>query len=117
MTCQEAERMITPYINNWLSDEELEQFLLHIKSCENCREELEIYFTVDYGIRQLDDEIGVYNIREAMEESLEAAWDRIKYIHVLTILKYVFRTLSVLWLTITLILQMRIWWQEGFFLK
>ena len=41
MTCQEAERLVTPYIRDELSGDELEAFLNHIDECPNCREELE----------------------------------------------------------------------------
>ena len=49
MTCREAERLVMPYINGSITDDELEEFLKHIDQCEECREELEIYFTVDVG--------------------------------------------------------------------
>ncbi len=116
MTCREAEQMIMPYINGQLTDEELEEFLIHVKDCSECREELEIYFTVDCGIRQLDDDIGVYDIRGALERSLEQSWERIRHVHALTVLRYVFATLSSLWLFVTFLLQLRIWWQAGIFL-
>ena len=45
MTCREAERLVMPYINGELTDAELAEFLKHIDTCEDCREELEIYFT------------------------------------------------------------------------
>ena len=60
MTCREAERLVMPYINGSITDEELKEFLKHIETCEECREELEIYFTVDVGIRQLDQETGTW---------------------------------------------------------
>jgi len=63
MTCKEVERLVMPYINDELTDEELGEFLEHMESCPDCREELEIYFTVDVGIRQLDSETGNYNIK------------------------------------------------------
>ena len=63
MTCREAERLVMPYINGSITDGELKEFLKHIETCEECREELEIYFTVDVGIRQLDQETGTYNIK------------------------------------------------------
>ena len=56
MTCREAERLVMPYINGSITDDELRDFLEHIEHCGECREELEIYFTVDVGIRQLDEE-------------------------------------------------------------
>ena len=36
MTCMEAEKMVIPYINDQLSVTELEDFIEHIKTCENC---------------------------------------------------------------------------------
>ena len=65
MTCKEAESLVMPYIKNELTDEELFEFLEHIEHCPECREELEIYFTVDVGIRQLDSETG--NVQYAPE--------------------------------------------------
>ena len=115
MTCQEAEGMIIPYIDNNLSDEELEKFLLHINSCGNCREELEIYFTVYVGLRQLDSDIGTYNIKGALDVALEASMERLKKVHVLTVLRYVANTLSLLSVLVILLLQLRIWWQNGIF--
>ena len=67
MTCEEAERLVMPYINGSITDQELEGFLKHIDHCPECREELEIYFTVDVGIRQLDEGSGTYNIKGALE--------------------------------------------------
>ena len=40
MTCREAERLVMPYINGSITDEELREFLKHIEGCEDCREEL-----------------------------------------------------------------------------
>ena len=38
-----------------LEKEEKIAFLKHIKNCENCREELNIYYTMLIGMRQLDE--------------------------------------------------------------
>ena len=54
MNCQEAERLVTSYIHGELDEDTLEEFLEHIETCENCQEELDIYFTVDCGYRLLD---------------------------------------------------------------
>ena len=62
MTCMEAEKMVVPYMKDELSPTELEDFLDHIKTCENCREELEIHYMVDVGLKKLDEADGTYPI-------------------------------------------------------
>lgn len=57
MNCFEAQSLITKYLNNELSDEKLKEFLDHINICENCSEELEIYYTVITGFKQLDADV------------------------------------------------------------
>ena len=37
MTCREAQKLVMPYINKEISDEDLADFLKHIDSCEECR--------------------------------------------------------------------------------
>ena len=46
MTCREAERLVMPYINGSITDEELKAFVEHIDHCPDCREELEIYLSL-----------------------------------------------------------------------
>ena len=43
MNCQEAQRLVMPYIQDELTDRELEEFLEHVETCPACQEELEIY--------------------------------------------------------------------------
>lgn len=57
MTCLEVQSKLIAYIDNNLSKDEKIDFLRHIKSCENCKEELDIYYTMIEGMRQLDDNL------------------------------------------------------------
>lgn len=113
MTCKEMEKLVMPYINDDLTDEELQEFLEHMESCPDCREELEIYFTVDVGIRQLDSETGNYNIRGALEAAVEQSRQRLQVVRLIKIARYAVSTLSVMALIITVFLQCRIWLQLG----
>lgn len=72
MDCKCAQSMVTPYIQKKLKDKELEGFLEHISHCEECYEELEIYFSVHYTLERLDDEEKgqVYNVKHALQERL-----------------------------------------------
>ena len=113
MTCKEAESLVMPYIKNELTDEELFEFLEHIEHCPECREELEIYFTVDVGIRQLDSETGNYNIKGALETAIEQSRERLEAVRLVKIVRKAVSTLSVMALIITVLLQCRIWLQSG----
>ena len=113
MTCKEAELLVIPYIRGELDDETLQEFLDHVDSCPECREELEIYFTVDVGIRQLDSETGTYNIKGALEAALEESRDHLQTLRFMKIIRYSVTTLCVMALFVTLLLQIRIWWQWG----
>jgi len=105
MTCREAERLVMPYINGSITDEELKAFVEHIDHCPDCREELEIYFTVDVGIRQLD---------EALETALELSRQRIHTLKLLQNAIYAVNTLCFWSVFVILIVQIRIWSQTGF---
>ena len=54
MTCIEAQAMITPFIQDNLNMEQMEEFLQHVNHCPACMEELEIYYAVLTAVQQLD---------------------------------------------------------------
>lgn len=114
MTCKEAEGLVMPYIRDELTDEELSEFLSHIGSCPECREELEIYFTVEVGIRQLDSGTGNYNIKGALVTAIEQSGQHLEAVRLIKIIRYAVYTLTVMALLITILLQCRLWLQAGF---
>lgn len=61
MTCLEAQRLITAFINDQLSIEQLEAFLSHVNSCPDCMEELEVYYALLTAMKQLDEEKNLSN--------------------------------------------------------
>lgn len=109
LNCREAEKMVMPYINAELDEQELEQFLNHIHNCPECKEELEIYYTVSLGLRQLDSGTGVYDITGALEESLDVAWLRVRTVRLRKIICYTVNTLSITGVLTILLMQIRIW--------
>lgn len=109
MTCQEAERMVTPYINNELTGVETEAFLGHLESCKQCQEELEIYFMVDVGIKELDEDSGAVDIAGALKEKIEDSYGRVSRMWAFKTLKYAVTTLMTMALVVMILLQFRIW--------
>lgn len=55
MTCFEAQCLITPFINEELHNGQLKDFLEHINHCADCKEDLEVYFTLLNGMKQLEE--------------------------------------------------------------
>lgn len=114
MTCLEAEKMVNPYINNELSISELQDFMEHIENCENCREELEIYYMVDVGLKKLDEEQGTYDIVGDLKRHLEESRGVLRRFTAFEAWKYAVETLTAMALTVTVMLQVRLWIQAGF---
>ncbi|MDO4556812.1 MAG: zf-HC2 domain-containing protein [Lachnospiraceae bacterium] len=57
MDCLKAQTCITSYVEEELTGSDLKEFLIHMEECPGCREELEIYYTLLIGTKQLDEGI------------------------------------------------------------
>lgn len=77
MNCLEAQSKIMAFIDNKLPDDELKEFIKHVKSCENCAEELEIYYTLVVGMKQLDSQVNPsMNFKQELNKKLDAEMSR-----------------------------------------
>lgn len=115
LSCGETEKMVMPFIDGHLDEQELEAFLNHIHGCAACKEELEIYYTVSLGLRQLDSGTGVYDIAGALEDSLDTAWMKVRAVRLRKVICYAVNTLCVAGVLAILFMQVRIWMEGGFF--
>jgi hypothetical protein len=84
MTCLEAQSKIIAYIDYKLEREEKMDFLQHIKCCENCRDELNIYYTMIEGMRQLDNNMPLskdftVELNERMERELKSSKKKMEF--------------------------------------
>ena len=57
MDCLEFQGNMIQYVNGELSFKDKEQFMEHVRSCDECRDELEIYYIILNSMRQMDDEV------------------------------------------------------------
>ena len=114
MTCMEAEKMVIPYINDQLSVTELEDFIEHIKTC---REELEIHYMVDVGLKKLDEADGTYDIVGDLKRKLESSEAVLRRFFTFQVARYAVSTLMAMALVVIFLLQLRIWKQAGFFIS
>lgn len=84
LNCKEAGTMIVPFVRDTISDEELEDFSRHLKHCPDCREELEIYYTVSVGLENIKrDRFETYNLKGMFEEELRFVSSYLKWNKVL----------------------------------
>lgn len=109
MDCREVQKLVMPYIQDELTDRELEDFLEHVEACPDCQEELEIYFMVSLGLKQLDEGTGSFNMKQEMAEALENSYRRVRFVRRLKIACYAVNTLAVVGVLTTFLLQLRIW--------
>ena len=63
MTHLEAQSYIMPFIEGKVPTDKQEDFVIHMRNCKKCHEELEVYYTLLEGMRQLDN-------RETMSNDL-----------------------------------------------
>lgn len=114
MTCVEAEKMVVPYMKDELSPTELEDFLDHIHTCENCREELEIHYMVDVGLKKLDEADGTYDIVGDLKRKVAESYRSLRHISMFQITTYAVSTLTGMALIVMILFQLRIWNTFGF---
>ena len=114
MTCVEAEKMVVPYMKDELSPTELEDILDHIHTCENCREELEIHYMVDVGLKKLDEADGTYDIVGDLKRKVAESYRSLRHISMFQITTYAVSTLTGMALIVMILLQLRIWNTFGF---
>lgn len=78
MTCMKAQSLITGFINDELDIAELEEFLKHIESCKECREELEVYYALLTAMKQLDEDKNLSDdFNQELKEKIERTQERI----------------------------------------
>lgn len=82
MDCREAQEKIMPFIREELPDEHLELFIEHIDSCTECMEELEISYSIFWGLRMLQDDMAdSFHIQRALDEFMASNREKIAKRH------------------------------------
>ena len=69
MNCKDAEKMISPFLEDDLDNRDLAAFLEHMESCPECKEELTIQFLVLVGMKRLEDG-NTFNLKKELDNML-----------------------------------------------
>lgn len=72
MECMQVQHLIIPYIRGELDGQTLKEFVKHIESCEDCYQELEIYYAIQLTVLTPEEEQPkVLHLREMLTKRLE----------------------------------------------
>lgn len=82
MDCREMQGLIVPFIKSELTMEKAKEFFQHIDNCPDCKEELEVYYMMMVGIKELDeDNPKSLDLHSQFEELLECSRTEINKHH------------------------------------
>lgn len=75
MDCKRAMELMTQFINESLDAEDVQAFLDHIDSCPECREELEVTYSLMTAMKQLDEDTDLSdNYIEELNQKIETCY-------------------------------------------
>lgn len=75
MDCKRAMELMTQFINETLDAEDVQAFLDHIDSCPECREELEVTYSLMTAMKQLDEDTDLSdNYIEELNTKIETCY-------------------------------------------
>lgn len=79
MNCLEAQSHITAFVNDQLDMAMMEQFINHVNGCPDCREELEVYYTLLTAMKLLDEDKELSNqFSQELDNKIKSSADKIK---------------------------------------
>lgn len=108
MNCQKAQSMVLNFINNKLDQEETKEFIEHVRGCKDCWEELEIYYVMLIGLKQLDEggEL-VADFKEKLQSEVDNRYEQIRREHKRNLAVKIIATLGItivlIWMFVQLI--------------
>ena len=75
MDCKRVMELMTQFINDQLAAEDVQAFLDHIDSCPECREELEVNYSLMTAMKQLDEDADLSdNYIEELNQKIETCY-------------------------------------------
>ncbi|MBE5825441.1 MAG: hypothetical protein E7307_02275 [Butyrivibrio sp.] len=88
MTCKDADKLIPLFLDDDLDNHDLSDFLDHIDSCPECKEELTIQFLVKVGMQRLEDG-NTFNLAGELNYLLKDARKRLRRRRNLVFISYI----------------------------
>lgn len=108
MNCKEVEQQIPFYLNGELDEKETKEFLVHMKSCASCYEEMEITYMASTGLERLESASSI-DINKEMYRILQHSERNLKKRQRIRRAGLVINTLAMACVAFTLLFQISLW--------
>lgn len=107
MTCKDADKAIARFLDDDLDNRELADFLNHIETCPECKEELTIQFLVKVGMQRLEDG-NTFNLKAELNMLLRDARKKLLGRRYLVLTSYILELLVLALAAATVVLAITI---------
>jgi hypothetical protein len=107
MTCKDADKAIARFLDDDLDNRELADFLNHIETCPECKEELTIQFLVKVGMQRLEDG-NTFNLKAELDMLLRDARKKLLGRRYLVLTSYILELLVLALAAATVVLAITI---------
>ncbi len=107
MTCKDADKAIARFLDDDLDNRELADFLNHIETCPECKEELTIQFLVKVGMQRLEDG-NTFNLKAELDMLLRDARKKLLGRRYLVLTSYILELLVLALAAATVVLAFTI---------
>lgn len=104
LTCKEAEKLITQFMEKQLNPNQLKLYCDHVKKCKQCREDLEINYLVQECLKP-DTELTTYNLQGQLEQKLQDAEHYVRQVQIHRVIYIVITILAGLGLSCVLLIR------------
>lgn len=72
MDCKETQRQMRQFLENKLDADTAREFILHVRSCKECMDELTIEYLISGGMQELENTDDI-DVQMELEKRLESA--------------------------------------------
>lgn len=108
MDCKEVERWIPFYLGGELDERKTKEFLVHMKSCESCYEEMEITYMASTGLERLESGSSI-DINKEMHRILQHSEKKLRKRQIITRAGRLINPVAMVVVVITLLFQINLW--------
>lgn len=107
MDCITFQKNIKAYLEDELNDQELCDFLQHLRTCPSCADELEINYIAWEGIKILDTDGTDYDLSGAFKKIILKSFSRFKFRKKMTYAAYIVDTLLIWFVAASVFVYLR----------